>query len=246
MQSRFFATGWIDSGDSIRVREPTPSCDGSSACSDGVVGQPAVPASEAVVFVIERSGLLQTSGQLDVAKREVKRAIDNLRFNTEFGVVFFDANVVQFPRSGDLLLANNGSKLGVANFVTGMPGGGGTCPQGGLLAALRMIEGAKSEIKRVVFMSSGAALCQGSSPVPAQILAAVRIVPREFSAESGPLPDPPKACPVHLRSVHLRSGAALGQERVDQRRRVVSKGRAVTRRRNGKFTFEFVSREQAG
>lgn len=151
-----------------------PSCEGSSACSEDVLEVPAVPPSEAVVFVIERSGIFQTSGQLDIAKREVRRAIDGLRFNTEFGVVFFDSNLLQFPGSGDLVPANGGTRLTGRAFVAGMPGGSGTCAQTALVTALRMIDGARSEIKRVVFISSGAVSCRASSPPAAQILAAVR------------------------------------------------------------------------
>jgi hypothetical protein len=150
-----------------------PSCDGSSACSDDVLGPPVVPPSEAVVFVIERSGIFQTSGQLNIAKREVRNAIDRLKFNTKFGVVFFDSNVSQFPRSDDLLPANGSTRLTGRAFVAGMPGGSGTCAQTALVTALRMIRGARSEIKRVVFISSGAVFCRTSSPT-AQILAAVR------------------------------------------------------------------------
>ena len=149
-----------------------PSCDSSSTCSDDVL--PVAPASEAVVFVIERSGVFQTSGQLDVAKREVRRAIDRLPFNTEFGVVFFDSGVRQHPRSGDLVRANGGTRLAARAVVAGMPGGSGACARTGLVTALRMIEGATSEVKRIVFISSGAVSCQGVSLAVAQILGAVQ------------------------------------------------------------------------
>ena len=164
----FQVCGGDPTGDSL------PFCDGSSACSDDVLGPPVVSASEAVVFVIERSGIFQTSGQLDIAKREVRRVIDGLRFNTEFGVVFFDSGVRLHPKSGDLVHANGNTRLAARAVVAGVPGGGGTCAQTALVTALDMIEGATNETKRIVFISSGAVSCRGSSPPAAQILAAVR------------------------------------------------------------------------
>ena len=154
------------------------SCNWSAACRVGVFGLPVSPVSAAVVFVIERSGFLQSQGQLDAAKFEVEVAIHRLRLadNAEFGVVYFDQNILRLPDFDGLLPVTESNTFAARGFVSLMQGGSGfTCPQTALMAALRMTEGANNKNKRIVYIGSGQVSCQGlSTQNPSQILDAVR------------------------------------------------------------------------
>src|SRR5688572_20689265 len=57
-------------------------------------------------YIIDRSGTMRDSGELEVAKREVSKNITEFSERVFFGVFFFDANLVKFPAGGQAAEAN--------------------------------------------------------------------------------------------------------------------------------------------
>ena len=48
---------------------------------------------DGIFYVIDRSGSMQDSGELDIAKREVVKNIRELSTDVEIGIVFFDRGI---------------------------------------------------------------------------------------------------------------------------------------------------------
>ena len=136
------------------------SCAGFAACSVDFAGLPLD--GNALFFVIDRSGTMQNSGELSYAKREVSRVIQALPSGFEFGVVFFDAGVIRFPQSAIPLIATSDNKASGVAFVQGVPGGGGSCVQAGLLSTLTMAKAATRSRRVIVYVGDGGGSCQGA------------------------------------------------------------------------------------
>ena len=91
---------------------------------------------DGIFYVIDRSGSMQSSGELDIAKREVARNIAEFSSRVVFGIVLFDANLMKYPSSGTPVDANAGQKQGAIGWVMGVPGGGGSCVMQGMTTGL--------------------------------------------------------------------------------------------------------------
>jgi len=76
--------------------------------------------------------------------------------------VFFDANVVKFPGSGQPAEASEAMKQAGKGFVDSVPGGSGTCCMQALMAALQFANRAKSKRKVIVYLSDGGGTCNGA------------------------------------------------------------------------------------
>ena len=113
-------------------------------------------------YIIDRSGTMQSVGELQRAKQEVIKNITEFSERVQFGVFFFDAGLTKFPSSGQPADANPAMKASGISYVSSTPGGGGTCPQAALLAALRMSQQASAKRKVIVFLSDGHANCSGA------------------------------------------------------------------------------------
>ena len=113
-------------------------------------------------YVIDRSGTMQSSGELQRAKSEVKKNITEFSNRVQFGVVFFDSSISKFPASGQPAEASEAMKQGAKGFVDSVPGGSGTCGMQGLLAALQFANRAKSKRKVIVYLSDGGGTCMGA------------------------------------------------------------------------------------
>jgi hypothetical protein len=115
-----------------------------------------------VFFVVDRSGSMQDSGELQIAKREIIRTLRENRF-PQFGIVFFDANILSFP--ADLRPADGRDDATVAEaiaFVNSVPGGAGSCVQKGLLAALRFVALSSAAHNLIIYVGDGGGHCGGS------------------------------------------------------------------------------------
>ena len=112
-------------------------------------------------YVIDRSWTMQTSGELQRAKQEVIKNINEFSDKVQFGVVFFDNQVVKFPSSGKPAEGDQASKTSAKSFVTSTAGGSGTCGMQALQAALQMANQAKAQRKVIVYLSDGGGTCMG-------------------------------------------------------------------------------------
>lgn len=117
---------------------------------------------DGIFYVIDRSGSMQSSGELEIAKREVTRNLSEFSSRVWFGIVFFDANVVKYPASGQPQEATSANKQGGINWVQGMKGGNGSCVQQGLVAGLQFANRAASERRVVIYVGDGGGTCHGA------------------------------------------------------------------------------------
>lgn len=114
-------------------------------------------------YVIDRSGSMMDSGELDTAKREVARNIAEFSEAIEFGVVFFDKAAVTFPTNGQPAEATPALKSAATTFVQTAQRGRGSCPQSGLSAGLKMANLSSARRKIVVYLGDGGGTCAGAN-----------------------------------------------------------------------------------
>ena len=114
-------------------------------------------------YVIDRSGSMQTSGELQIAKREVTKNVTEFSDRVQFGIFFIDAGLKQFPSGGQPAEANPGMKGSAISFLQATQGGAGSCPQAGFSAALRMANRASAKRKVLVYVGDGGGTCNGAN-----------------------------------------------------------------------------------
>lgn len=117
---------------------------------------------DGIFYVIDRSSTMQDAGELAVAKREVIRNIREFSEGVQFGIVFFESGVIQFPPSGQPAEANAAMKAAATSYVQSAAGGFGTCCLEGLATGLRMASRATSRRKVLVYVGDGGGTCQGA------------------------------------------------------------------------------------
>lgn len=110
---------------------------------------------DGIFYVIDRSGSMQGSGELDIAKREVVRNITEFSSRIQFGIVFFDSNVLKYPSSGQPVDANSGNKQAAIGWVMGMPGGSGSAMSLGMFAGLEIANKASSDRRTLIYVGDG-------------------------------------------------------------------------------------------
>src|SRR5262245_687158 len=114
-------------------------------------------------YVIDKSGSMQDSGELNIAKREVTRNITEFSDKVRFGIFFFSKDVVKFPQRGQAAAANPAMQASGTNFNQPAQSTTGSCPQAGLSAALLMASNCSSKRKVIVYLGDGGGTCPGSS-----------------------------------------------------------------------------------
>lgn len=117
---------------------------------------------DAFFYVIDRSQTMQDRGELPRAKQEVIENLNAFSSSAEFGIIFFDSQVIAFPPSGRPAKAESATKQSAKMFVVGTPPGVGTCGLQALQAALRMASQAASRRKVIVYLSDGGGTCMGA------------------------------------------------------------------------------------
>jgi Mg-chelatase subunit ChlD len=118
---------------------------------------------DGIFFTVDKSGSMNDSGELGIAKREIIRNISEFSSRVQFGVVFFDANVVKYPSTGQPAEATPPAKQSAIGWVNGIPPGSGSCCQQGLIAALEFANKASVKRKTVIYVGDGGGTCHGSN-----------------------------------------------------------------------------------
>ena len=118
---------------------------------------------DGIFYAIDRSGSMQNSGELDIAKREVSKNIREFSNRVQFGVVFFDRGIAKFPSGGRPTEANSAMKAAGLNWLQSIPGGGGSCVQQGLIEALKFANTSSASRKVVVYVGDGGGTCNGAN-----------------------------------------------------------------------------------
>lgn len=114
-------------------------------------------------YTVDKSGSMQDSGELPRAKQEIARNISEFSNRTQFAIVFFDSQLQRFPSGGRPVEANASMKAAAIGWVTGIPGGSGSCCQAGILAALNFANMASAKRKVVVYVGDGGGTCGGGN-----------------------------------------------------------------------------------
>lgn len=131
---------------------------------------------DGVFFAIDRSGSMSDRGELPIAKREVTKNINEFSPNVQFAVVFFDREIKQWPESGRPAVATLDAKRSAVSWTQAIRGGGGSCAQQGLIAALKFANQSTSTRKVVIYVGDGGGWCHGANEVEylAQTLGVVK------------------------------------------------------------------------
>ncbi len=118
---------------------------------------------DGIFYVIDRSGSMQDSGELEVAKQEVSRNIGELSPEVQFGIVFFDRGITKFPSSGRPADASAAMKAAAINYIQSVPGGGGSCVQQGLVEGLLFANLSTADRKVLLYVGDGGGTCNGAN-----------------------------------------------------------------------------------
>jgi len=117
---------------------------------------------DGIFYVIDKSWSMRDSGELDIAKREVTRNVQEFSARVQFALVFFDATPVKYPAGGMPAEANPGMKSAAISFIQAVTGNSGSCCQQGLAQGLRFANMATSKRKVMVYVGDGGGTCQGA------------------------------------------------------------------------------------
>jgi hypothetical protein len=174
-------------------RRPFPACGTESQGFDNLTCERFAPCAEAppatfhfygqeivpggLFFVMDSSGTMLNSGELQVAKREVVRLLCDSPPTTQFGIIFFSSWIAKFPVDGPPAAATPENQEAAAAFVAAMPGGSGTCPQRGLLAAIDFTRASTAERNVILFIGDGGGTCGGDEQ--AYLTQTLEVVTRE-------------------------------------------------------------------
>lgn len=116
---------------------------------------------DSLFFVVDRSGSVQDSGELAIAKYEIIRIVSRLPKGTEFGIVFVDNATLKFPQTEGPAVASPETVAEAISFVNAMLVGAGSCVEQGLVAAMQMAKESQGPRKIVVYIGDGGGTCQG-------------------------------------------------------------------------------------
>ncbi len=81
---------------------------------------------DGIFYCIDHSGSMR-DGELVIAKREVVRNIREFSSRVQFGIVFFDLNILKYPGGGRPTEASPASKASAIAWVSAVGIGGGSC-----------------------------------------------------------------------------------------------------------------------
>lgn len=135
-------------------------CSANDFCAPGFFGVDLE--FDSIVFLVDRSGTMYYQSRLEIARREVLRALRQLPEGSQFGIVFFDTMVRSFPESGSPSPVSPEAVGEALLFVKSAGFGPGTCAERGLKAALDMAKRSSGRRKVVAFLSDGGGSCQGA------------------------------------------------------------------------------------
>lgn len=116
---------------------------------------------DAIMYVVDRSGSMTDSGELDVAKREVIRNVSDFSAQSEFAIVFFDKLVISWPPGEKPVKADAGPKTAARSWVMSLSGGGGSCVKSGLLKGLSYADHSSKSRKVLIYVGDGGGTCVG-------------------------------------------------------------------------------------
>ncbi len=164
--------GAITIGDALRILSfvfvggtppaaPFPECGKEESEHDalGCDSFPPCTATRAVVLCCDRSASTNGS-EFRRIKTEAMTRIQQFDDRTEFGMIFFDTQVIRYPPSG-LVRGSTSYRQAAMALVMSLQTGPGTCTKTALLAALDLALMSSAAERRIMLISDGRNLCQG-------------------------------------------------------------------------------------
>jgi hypothetical protein len=115
-------------------------------------------------FCIDHSASVASSGDLDIAKREVANAIAQLSNSVRFAIVFFDQGVLKWPASGQPAEANEPAKAQAIAWLSSMRSRGGSCVREGLFTSLGFANRSTANRNQIIYVGDGGTMCPGHDP----------------------------------------------------------------------------------
>jgi hypothetical protein len=131
--------------------------------------------ADGLIVVVERSEVMAASGELDLARKEIHRALQALRAlpGRPIAIVFFDRGVLSFPASGEIVESTCGAILSAAAFVDSIAAGEGACLREAVEAALLLADRLPAARKAIAIVSraTGATVLEvGDVPAAGELL----------------------------------------------------------------------------
>ncbi len=115
---------------------------------------------DGIFFCCDHSSSM-TGPKLSRLKQEVTKNLTQFNEKTQFGIVFFDINMVCFPSSGRPTDASPSMKAAGISFTMSLQAGMGTCGKAALLKVLNMANQSSAKRKVILFLSDGEMSCDG-------------------------------------------------------------------------------------
>ena len=113
-------------------------------------------------YVVDRSGSMVDSGELQRAKQELNKNISEFSNRVEFGIIFFATETVKFPSNGQPAQASEAMKQAAKSFVNSQDRAHGSCCMTGLMAGLQLANRSKARRKVLVYLGDGGGTCGGA------------------------------------------------------------------------------------
>jgi hypothetical protein len=116
------------------------------------------------VFCCDKSSSME-GAQWKRLQQEVVKIINGFSDRVQFGIVFFDANMVKFPPSGRPADANQAMKGAGVAMVMSTVTGHGTCSKAALVQSLQYTNQSTGKRKSIVYLSDGHNTCNGMDEI---------------------------------------------------------------------------------
>jgi hypothetical protein len=119
---------------------------------------------DGVFFCCDKSGSMNEGTKFKKLQQEVVKNLTQFSERVQFGIVFFDAQMVKFPTSGQPATASAPLKAaGIAMVLSTTPGHG-TCQKPALIACLQYAQLSSAKRKIIIYLSDGFATCPNFNP----------------------------------------------------------------------------------
>ena len=119
--------------------------------------------ADGIYYVIDRSGSMQDSGELALAKNAMVDHLKTLGGNDEFGIVFFDRGILKFPSGDTPAFATPGTVASAQDWILSVSGGAGSCVMQGLVQALKFANASSADKNVIIYVGDGGGTCAGSN-----------------------------------------------------------------------------------
>lgn len=116
---------------------------------------------DGVFFCCDKSGSMREGGKWGRLQSEVLKNLSGFSERCQFGIIFFDREIVKFPQAGKPADATPAMKSAASSFLKSVQIGRGTCTLAAMLATLTMAQQSTAKRKVIILLSDGEQFCQG-------------------------------------------------------------------------------------